>query len=280
MRSVEAAVEDDQQQQQQGDPDEAGEDRRPHRVLAERRRDGVHAQDLDVGRERAAVEDPGQRAGLALGEVAGDRHRVGERRLAHDRGRLDDVVEDDRQLVAGAGVGAVVALGGERVPARRARAAEPDVDGPALLLAELHAGAVALEDLVAGAAGRADDALAAVDLTQDGRCRDSVVAGDARRHGRVARDGAAGDRRGRRCRPHGRAGSVVGGAASARDGRRRAEAGRGDGRRARRPGCWPASSRPAWSRARSDPGTEEPGTDDGRCRRRPEVPSRPGRGAA
>ena len=131
-----------------------------------------HAQHLDVGREGAAVEHPGQRTGLALGEGAGDRHRVGERRLAHDRGRLDDVVEHDRQLVAGAGVGAVVALGGERVPARRARAAEADVDGPALLLAELHAGAVALEDLVAGAAGRPDDALAAVDLAQDGGVRD------------------------------------------------------------------------------------------------------------
>ena len=29
---------------------------------------------LDLGREGAAVEHPGQRAGLALGEAAGDRH--------------------------------------------------------------------------------------------------------------------------------------------------------------------------------------------------------------
>ena len=38
----------------------------PQRVLAERRRHRVDAQDLDVGREGAAVEHAGERAGLAL----------------------------------------------------------------------------------------------------------------------------------------------------------------------------------------------------------------------
>ena len=83
---------------------------------------------LDVDRERAAVEHPGQRSRFGLGEAPGDLHAAGEDGSLHRGRRLDDVVEHDRQLAAtGTSCVAVEALRGEQVPRRLTVAARSTV---------------------------------------------------------------------------------------------------------------------------------------------------------
>ena len=99
---------------------------------------------------------------------AADRHVARELRLTDDRRGLDDVVEDDRQLPTRARLQPVEALRGKGVPLRLAGAAEAHADRPALLLGQLDVGAVAAEDVLGGAAGRTDEARAAVEHAQRG----------------------------------------------------------------------------------------------------------------
>ena len=138
------------------------------RVLAERRRHGVDAQHLDVGREGAAVEDAGQRAGLALLEVAADRHVAGELTAARTTGA--DWMTSSRTIAscrARAGLAAPL----KHCVARAFHVASPAPLRPTTTVqpccwVELDVGAVAAEDVLAGAAGRPDEAAAAVERAQ------------------------------------------------------------------------------------------------------------------
>ncbi len=145
----------------------------------------------DLDREGASVEYRCEVGCLPLGEVAGDRHRVGEARLVHLGRRLHDAVEHDRDLTAQAGLRRragrfrVVALARQAVPGGLAIAPQVDGDAPALIERDL--GAAPLEDL-AGALGRADADDRPIPARQefgsrDGRLRDDGSVGRCRSRG-------------------------------------------------------------------------------------------------
>ena len=69
-------------QHHEGDADEAGDERRPQRVLAERGRHGLHGLRLELDREGAAVEHPGQERASPSLKLPVIVHLVGEDRLS------------------------------------------------------------------------------------------------------------------------------------------------------------------------------------------------------
>ena len=112
-QAEEAVVEDDVEHDQ-GQPGQAGDQPGLQRRLAQRRRDGLDGEPVELDRQGAVGELGGQGLGLVLGEAARDLHLAverGEGRL----GGLGDGRRDDLAVEVDADDGVELLLG-QRVP--------------------------------------------------------------------------------------------------------------------------------------------------------------------
>ena len=113
-------VVEEHEQQDEADADQAGHDAGPERVLAERRRHGLHRLRLHLDRGRAVLQDLRQVGRLGFREAAdaaADEHLVAveEAGLRHWR-RDDAMVEHDRHAARGALGGTIEAPSRPVVP--------------------------------------------------------------------------------------------------------------------------------------------------------------------
>ena len=96
---AEPPVVDEHEEHDEQQADDARDDAGPQRVLTEARRHGLHGLGNERHGQRAVAEHEGEVLRLTLAEVAGDLDLVaGERRRLHDRRRLHEAVEHDRDL--------------------------------------------------------------------------------------------------------------------------------------------------------------------------------------